>query len=408
VSAARAALAAALATTLLAAPASAATKPRTDRTLRADLVRLARRAGGSGGFTVLDDVTRRTVAESAGATARPLGSTAKILTTGVATEQLLSPRRTRAVTAAPLDLASGTLGGDLFLVGEGDPLLGESQLQTLAGEIQARGIKVITGSIVGDGSAFDSLTGGPATHGAFDLNFNGSVGALTYDRGRQAPGGPLQPDPARAAAYRFDDILEARGVVIRGVPRAGTAPATGFTELGRVETGLEDIVKDINKMSDDFAAEVLAKGLAAHDPPAPPATTAAGAAAIRQGARQMFGVTVFPADGSGVDPATKGSPRQLTRFVRRIRQYAWVSRSLPIAGVDGTLADRMTSAPARGNCHAKTGSLPQSHASSLAGWCRVHGRILDFTIQRVHVRSQAAAKAAEDAMVQRIAASRPR
>jgi D-alanyl-D-alanine carboxypeptidase/D-alanyl-D-alanine-endopeptidase (penicillin-binding protein 4) len=404
---ARAATAALLATAVLAPGASAATK-NTDKTLRADLVRLARRAGGSGGFTVIDDRTRRTVAESAGTTARPLGSTAKILTTATAVQTLLTPRRTRALTAAPLDAASGTLGGDLLLVGDGDPLLGEAQLQQLAAQVQARGIRVITGSVAGDGSAFDALTGGPATHGAFDLNFNGSVGALTYDRGRQAPGGPLQPDPARAAAYRFDDILEARGIVIRGVPKAGTAPATGVTELGTVETGLEDIVKDINKVSDDFAAEVLAKGLAVADPPAPPATTAAGAAVIRQFARQAYGVTVFPADGSGVDPATKGAPRQLARFIRRVRQYPWISRSLPIAGVDGTLATRLTTAPARGTCHAKTGSLPQSRDSSLAGWCRVHGRILDFSIQRVHVTSQPAAKAAEDAMVQRIAASRRR
>jgi D-alanyl-D-alanine carboxypeptidase/D-alanyl-D-alanine-endopeptidase (penicillin-binding protein 4) len=384
-----------------------AAAPKTDRTLRADLVRLAKRAGGSGGFTVIDDRTRRTVAESAGTTARPLGSTAKLLVTAVASEQRLAPRRTRAVTAAPLDPASGTLGGDLFLVGGGDPLLGEAQLQQLAGQVQARGIKVITGSIVGDGSRFDALTGGPATNGAFDLNFNGSVGALTYDRGRQAPGGPLQPDPARAAAYRFDDILEARGVVIRGVPRAGTAPATGATELGEVETRMADIVKDINKVSDDFAAEVLTKDLVLFDPPAPPATTAAGAGAIRDFTK-AFGVTLFPADGSGVDPATKGAPRQLARFIRRIRQYSWVARSLPIAGVDGTLADRMTSGPARGVCHAKTGSLPQSRDSALAGWCRVNGRILDFSIQRVRVTSQAAAKAAEDAMVQRIAGSRKR
>jgi D-alanyl-D-alanine carboxypeptidase/D-alanyl-D-alanine-endopeptidase (penicillin-binding protein 4) len=385
-----------------------AAKPKTDRTLRADLVRLARRAGGSGGFTVIDDRTRRTVADSAGGTARPLGSTAKILTTGAAAIAGMGPLRTRALTVAPLDAATGTLGGDLFLVGEGDPLLGEAQLQKLADQVTARGVKVITGSIVGDGSAFDALTGGPATHGAFDLNFDGSVGALTYDRGRQAPGGPLQPDPARATAYRFDDILEARGVVIRGVPRAGVAPTLGFTQLGEVEDLMQDVIKDINKISDDFAAEVLAKAIAGIVSHSAPATTAAGAAAIRREAAQEFGVTLFPVDGSGVDPATKGSPRQLVRFIRRIRQYSWVSRSLPVAGVDGTLADRMRTAPARGNCHAKTGSLPQSRDSSLAGWCRVHGRILDFSIQRVHVTSQPAAKAAEDAMVQRIAASRPR
>jgi serine-type D-Ala-D-Ala carboxypeptidase/endopeptidase (penicillin-binding protein 4) len=392
------------------APAAvvSAAQPKTDRTLKADLVRLAKRAGGSGGFTVLDGGSGRVLAESAGSTARPLGSTAKLLTTGVAAlAHAERPLQTAVMTAAPLDPATGTLGGDLILEGGGDPLLGEAQLQRLADAVQAGGIRTITGSVVGDGRLFDALAGGPATGGAFDLNFNGSVGALTYDRGRQAVGGPLQPDPARAAAYRFDDVLEARGITIRGVPKAGVAPA-GAAALGLpLLTGLAPVIKDINKVSDDFAAEVLAKDLAVRFHQPQPATTAEGAAVIRAQARRL-GATLFPVDGSGVDPATKGSPRQLARFVRRIRAKRLITASLPIAGVDGTLATRMTSGAAHRNCHAKTGSLPQSRDSSLAGWCTVHGRTLVFSIQRVHVSSQPAAKAAEDAMVQRIAASRRR
>ena len=168
---------------LLALPASAQASDRTkntDKTLRADLVRLAKAAGGTGGFTVLDGATGRIVAESGGNTARPLGSTAKLLTTGAALlQRRVTHLSTAALTAAPLDPATGTLGGDLILRGGGDPLLDEAKLQQVADEVQARGIKVITGAVVGDGSAFDALTGGPATAGAFDLNFAGSIGALT-------------------------------------------------------------------------------------------------------------------------------------------------------------------------------------------------------------------------------------
>lgn len=395
---------------LLALPGSAQASDRTkntDKTLRADLVRLAKAAGGTGGFTVLDGATGRVVAESGGNTARPLGSTAKLLTTGAALlQRRVTHLSTAALTAAPLDPATGTLGGDLILRGGGDPLLDEARLQQVADEVQARGIKVITGAVVGDGSAFDALTGGPATDGAFDLNFAGSIGALTYERGRQAQDGPLQPDPARAAAYRFDDMLEARGLRIRGTPRAGVTPA-GAAFIWAVSTSRSTVVKDINKVSDDFAAEVLAKDLAVWSGAPQPATTAEGAAVIRAAARRL-GVTVSPVDGSGVDPATKGSTRQMARFVRRLRTTPAFARSLPIAGVDGTLVNRMASAPARGNCRAKTGSLPQSRDSALAGWCRVHGRTLVFALQRTHVTSQPAAKDAEDTMVERIAASRRR
>ena len=37
---------------------------------------------------------------------------------------------------------------------------------------------------------------------------------------------------------------------------------------------------------------------------------------------------------------------------------------MPIAGVDGTLKDRMKGTPAEGNVHAKTGSIAESRALS--------------------------------------------
>lgn len=389
------------------APGASAAARKTDATLRADLVHLAAGAGGSGGFTVLDGATGRIVAEARGTAARPLGSTAKLLSTAAALRTLgaAHPLTTTVTTTAGVD-AAGTLGGDLHLVGGGDPTLGEPQLQKLADAVVARGIRAVAGSVVGDESLFDDLRGGPATGGAFDLNFAGTLGALTYARGRQAPDGPLQPDPARAAASRFDDILEARGLTIRGVPRAGTAPA-GTAELGRVSVTVGAVVKIIDKQSDDFAAEVLTKALGAAQTGGAPGsgTTANGVAAIK---RNLYGLPLRPVDGSGVDPATKGSTRALARFVRRVRTIPALARALPVAGVDGTLAGRMRSAPARRNCRAKTGSLPQSRNSALAGWCRTGGRTLVFALERAHVTSQAAAKDAEDAMVQRIAVSRRR
>jgi D-alanyl-D-alanine carboxypeptidase/D-alanyl-D-alanine-endopeptidase (penicillin-binding protein 4) len=382
-----------------AAPAATG-KPRSaEARLRADLPRLAKRAGGAGGYVVLDGATGRTVAASSPDVQRPLGSTAKLLTTGAAIDLLGAGAKltTTVDTVAPV-LPDGTLAGDLVLRGGGDPLLDEPQLQTLADAVQARGIKAITGSIVGDESAFDALRGGPATGGAFDPELTGVLGALTYARGRQAPNGPLQPDPGRAAAYRFDDVLEARGLKIRGVPRAGATPP-GAVTLGLVQQPLADLVKEIDKTSDDFAAEVLAKVLG-HG------TTAAGAAAIAAHARKL-GARVTVVDGSGVDHDTKASPRQLARYVRRIRTRSAIAAALPVAGRDGTLVDRMTSGPARGACRAKTGSLPQTRVSALAGWCRTHGRTRVFAILRTGV-DQARAKAAEDAIVQRIAATKAR
>ncbi|WP_445151709.1 D-alanyl-D-alanine carboxypeptidase/D-alanyl-D-alanine-endopeptidase [Baekduia sp. Peel2402] len=388
-------------TALAAAPAAqAAHKPSSYAQLRAQLSRLARTAGGSGGYVVLDGTTGRTLASSDANTVRSLGSTAKLLTTGTAVD-LLGVGGTLNTTLSTVAgvTPDGTLGGDLILHGGGDPLLDEAQLGKLADVVQARGIRTITGSIVGDESAFDTLRGGPATNGAFDPELTGVLGALTYARGRNTPNGQLLADPAAAAATRFDDVLENRGLKVRGTPRTGTTPP-GAAELGGVATRLPDVVKVINKTSDDFAAEMLTKVLGG-------GTTAAGAARIAQHARQL-GAVVNVVDGSGVDRRTKASPRQLARFVRAIRTRPAIAASLPIAAVDGTLRDRMIGGAAAAHCYAKTGTLPQSRVSALAGWCRTHGKTRVFVILREGVRSEGAAKASEDAMVQRIAATRSR
>ena len=385
-------------------PPALVAKAPTDATLRKDLARLAATAGGAGGFVVLDGKSGKTLAASSPDTARPLGSTAKLLSTGAAAD-LLGPKAvlsTTVLTGAAVD-AAGVLSGDLVLRGAGDPALGDAGLDQLAAAVVARGIKVVTGSVVGDESAFDTLRGGPATGGAFDPELTGVLGALTYARGAQAPGGPLQPDPGRAAAYRFDDVLEAHGLVIRGTPRVGVAPP-GAVELGRTVTPVTSVLRAVDLPSDDFAAEILTKDLGVATGRG--GTTAGGVAAITAHARKL-GATLRPVDGSGVDPATQGSPRQLARYTRRIRTRRAIALALPVAGRTGTLATRMTSGPASGACHAKTGSLPETRVSALAGWCNTHGRTLVFAIMRQRV-DQVAAKAAEDLMVQRIAGSRRR
>ena len=73
--------------------------------------------------------------------------------------------------------------------------------------------------------------------------------------------------------------------------------------------------------------------------------------------------------GSGLsrdDMITAEATVQLLTFMNKHR-YADVFRAaLPIAGVDGTLRNRMRNTPAQNNVRAKTGSL--SSAASLGGY----------------------------------------
>jgi D-alanyl-D-alanine carboxypeptidase/D-alanyl-D-alanine-endopeptidase (penicillin-binding protein 4) len=87
-------------------------------------------------------------------------------------------------------------------------------------------------------------------------------------------------------------------------------------------------------------------------------------------------------DGSGLsrnDMITADSTVQLLAFMNKHR-YADVFRAaLPIAGVDGTLRNRMRGTAAENNVRAKTGSL--SSAASLGGYVTTAaGEKLAFTV----------------------------
>ncbi len=79
-------------------------------------------------------------------------------------------------------------------------------------------------------------------------------------------------------------------------------------------------------------------------------------------------------DGSGLsrtDMITADATVQLLTYMRRHRFAAAFRDSLPIAGVDGTLRNRMKGTAAENNLRAKTGTL--SSASSLSGYVTTAG-----------------------------------
>ncbi len=83
-------------------------------------------------------------------------SNQKILTALVALKTLganFSYRTTLSASAAPD--ATGTLTGNLYLRGSGDPSLTSARLDYLAQAMAKSGVKRVVGRIVGDGSAFD-------------------------------------------------------------------------------------------------------------------------------------------------------------------------------------------------------------------------------------------------------------
>jgi D-alanyl-D-alanine carboxypeptidase/D-alanyl-D-alanine-endopeptidase (penicillin-binding protein 4) len=87
-------------------------------------------------------------------------------------------------------------------------------------------------------------------------------------------------------------------------------------------------------------------------------------------------------DGSGLSRLNLVTPAQinsLLRFMYRSRYFNEFYESLPIAGVDGTISNRMKNTRAMNNVHAKTGYI--NAVRSLSGYVTTtDGEMLTFVM----------------------------
>jgi D-alanyl-D-alanine carboxypeptidase/D-alanyl-D-alanine-endopeptidase (penicillin-binding protein 4) len=104
---------------------------------------------------------------------------------------------------------------------------------------------------------------------------------------------------------------------------------------------------------------------------------------------------------SGHDLVTPHATTQLLQYASTQPWFAEWKASLPVGGVDGTLAGRFTKAPLRGHVFAKTGTLGEARALSGYLDC-ASGRTVIFSIM---VDNHAPhSRADEDAMDKIVAA----
>ena len=394
----------------------------------------------------------------------------KLLTAAAAADRLGWDYRftTRILATGPI--SAGTLAGDLVIVGNGDPTINPRHpsrwriFDEWAAMLQAKGITLITGQLIGDDNAFaepgwgmgwswdDLRFGYGAPIGALQYNENevavvvapglaagtpalittsppdsgifvehqvatATAGAETRVEIARVPGtillrvgGQIAVDakpvslaaaaenPTRLYLNALRESLSRHGVFVSG----RTADVDELTEPLNVATATEfhvdrsaplaDIVDVALKWSRNGYAETLLFAMA---PPGEAATDAKGLAALRE-TLTKWGVapdTYVARDGSGLsryDYVSSDALNALLLAVFKNPAHAENFRNtLPVAGLSGTLANRMRGTPAEGRVWAKTGSM--SGVRTIAGYLlTLQGEPLIFSILANNYRGAAA------------------
>jgi D-alanyl-D-alanine carboxypeptidase/D-alanyl-D-alanine-endopeptidase (penicillin-binding protein 4) len=419
---------------------------------------------GEWGLSIADGETGETLYEQNAAKYFVPASNMKLFTTALALAKL-GPEfrfRTTLESTGVID-SSGELTADLVLEGRGDPNLSnrkfpfnlkeefdgppEKVLAELADQLVAKGVKSISGDIVGDDSYFprerypngweidDMVWEYGAAISALVVNDNTATVTLTPG---WAAGDAVQPEvaprtpdfivenrvitsaanvkadltltrqpgahlvmvsgtlpqksaprklvlaieePAINAATLLKALLEERGVKVSGGLQArheNVTEAPGITPTvlaEHVSIPLRDSVKLVNKISQNLHTEVLLRAAMRQTA----ATWSSPDELMKFAADFYAGIgiaadDVIQTDGSGLSRHDMVTPRAVIALLYWAQQQAWFESyyaSLPVAGIDGTLEERMRNTPAAGRVHAKTGSV--EHGRTMSGFAETAG-----------------------------------
>lgn len=369
--------------------------------------------------------------------ARNPASVIKLITTVAALETLGPAWTWRTPVYVEGTVREGTLQGNLYIQGQGDPKLVIERLWLLLRRVQGLGIQRIAGDIVIDRSAFEQVAHDPgdfdgerlrpynAAPDALLLNFKSVLMTFMPDAASntarvhfepplagvhyqtQVPlasgdcgdyRGALRPDfsdPTRmvfAGRYplrcgektwpvAYADPASYSERALEGLWREMGGQLQGRVREGRVPEGLKpafefaspplaDVVRDINKFSNNVMTQQLFLTLSYQQGGL--GTMAGSRELVLDWWRQRFGADDVPelSNGSGLSREDRISAQALARLL----QHAWASAllpelmsSLPLTGEDGTL--RRERWRAQGSAHLKTGSLRD--VAAVAGY--VHG-----------------------------------
>lgn len=314
-------------------------------------------------------------------------STMKVLTAITAINALGGSYQFRTQLFYTGNIDNNTLNGNVYCVGGFDPRFNSDDMNAFVESIRRMGIDTIRGTLYADMSMKDA-------------NRLGNGWCWDDD---EDPLSPLLISRKDVFMTRFVSELRDAGVVVEAPISSGRLPGGAYSVCTRFHS-IDQILMKMMKESDNLYAESMFYQIAASEGVRPSTYRHA-----REVVNQLISkLGLHPsdydvADGSGLSLYNYVTPELEVAFLKYAYHnsniFLHLYPSLPIAGRDGTLKNRMRSGGAAGNVHAKTGTV--TAVSSLAGYCTAaNGHVLCFSIINQGVRRTRIGRSFQDRICQ--------
>lgn len=180
-----------------------------------------------------------------------------------------------------------------------------------------------------------------------------------------------EPNPSLAFLSALQTTLEQQGITVQQTRLSASPNNLAWRELASVTSPtLAELLIPTNQSSNNLYAEALLKTLGRRQVDATDATTA-GVAIARQ-TLQTLGVDlsgIVMVDGSGLARKNLVTPEAMVDVLLAMARSPHVTtyrNSLAVAGVSGTLRNRLRDTPAAGRLYGKSGAISRNFA--LAGY----------------------------------------
>jgi serine-type D-Ala-D-Ala carboxypeptidase/endopeptidase (penicillin-binding protein 4) len=339
---------------------------------------------GSGGWSLAvisadgrmlyDDGAQRAVAPA---------SVQKLIVAATALDALGPAYRYDTLFAGSDGIDDGTLDGNLWLIGSGDPSLASADLRNGVGVLVRSGLRRVNGGLIVDATSLK----GPALNPHWGNDDNGqdyaaptsaiSLDGDTIESSQEVDGvdqsvwTPMQ-DVTRYVAASANAMLAARGVAQLSPPAVGAAPLPSVVLWDHRSAPLTVLESHMLFVSDNHYAEQLLRTVGEQAAGLP--DDAGGIAAERRFLQQngipVPGLRLF--DGSGLSADNRLAAITLARLLAV--EETSLYKLLPLGGRQGTLAD-YDFTTALGRVRAKSGHI--SGVCALAGYVTTlhHGRV---------------------------------